>query len=144
MQNTSSELPTCQSCNHAKICYITAHYFYPNISLILKPCDFFWALTNYFWAKHVKRSLTCMHWNSRVIILLRATSCSTWHPRPSAKPLSRSRATIMKSLSGASYWSGCWLYIYVGGKNNLLQKKKSNVTRLQVFLSRLKRVILLL
>lgn len=61
---------------------------------------------------HHWNSLTCIHWKRRVIILLRATSCSTWHPRPSAKPLNRSRATIMKSLSGASYWSGCWLYIY--------------------------------
>lgn len=44
-------------------------------------------------------------------MLLRVTSCSTFAPSPSAKPLSRSRATIMKSLSGASYCSGCWLYI---------------------------------
>lgn len=56
---------------------------------------------------------TCMHWKRRVMMFERATSCSTWPPRPSASPLSRSRATIMKSLSGASYWSGCWLYICV-------------------------------
>lgn len=54
-----------------------------------------------------------MHWKRRVIMFERATSCSTWPPRPSASPLSRSKATIMKSLSGASYWSGCWLYICV-------------------------------
>lgn len=70
------------------------------------------------WAKpyrHTPSQLiyrTCMHWKSRVMMLLRVTSCSTWVPSPSARPLSRSRATIMKSLSGASYWSGCWLYIY--------------------------------
>lgn len=55
--------------------------------------------------------VSCMHWKSSVMMLLRATSCSTWQPSPSARPLSRSSATIMKSLSGASYWSGCWLYI---------------------------------
>lgn len=47
-----------------------------------------------------------MHWYISVRILLRATSCSMLPPSPSAKPLSKSRATIMKSLSGASYWSG--------------------------------------
>lgn len=50
---------------------------------------------------------TCMHWYMRVRMLLRATSCSMVPPKPSASPLRRSRATIMKSLSGASYWSGC-------------------------------------
>lgn len=49
---------------------------------------------------------TCMHWYIRVRMLLRATSCSMVPPKPSARPLRRSRATIMKSLSGASYWSG--------------------------------------
>lgn len=50
---------------------------------------------------------TCMHWYIRVRMLLRATSCSMVPPKPSASPLRRSKATIMKSLSGASYWSGC-------------------------------------
>lgn len=59
-------------------------------------------------------AFTCMHWKSRVMMLERATSCSTCSPKPSARPLNRSSATIMKSLSGASYWSGCWLYICFG------------------------------
>lgn len=50
---------------------------------------------------------TCMHWYMRVRMLLQATSCSMVPPKPSARPLRRSKATIMKSLSGASYWSGC-------------------------------------
>lgn len=49
---------------------------------------------------------TCMHWYRRVRMLLRATSCSMVPPKPSASPLKRSKATIMKSLSGASCWSG--------------------------------------
>ena len=49
---------------------------------------------------------TCMHWNSNLRILLCATRRSMWCSRPSASPLSKSSATIMKSLSGASYCSG--------------------------------------
>lgn len=76
-----------------------------------------------------------MHWKSRVMMLLRATRVSTWPPSPSAKPLKRSRATIMKSLSGASYWSGCWLYIWdtgteekvkVGQQDKISAEKKTH------------------
>lgn len=35
-------------------------------------------------------------------MLLLATCCDMWPSRPSASPLNRSRATIMKSLSGGS------------------------------------------
>lgn len=34
------------------------------------------------------------------------TNCSIWISNPSAKPLNKSRATIMKSLSGTSTWLG--------------------------------------
>lgn len=51
-----------------------------------------------------------MHWYISVRMLLRATSCSMLPPSPSARPLSKSRATIIKSLSGASYWSGWALF----------------------------------
>lgn len=59
---------------------------------------------------------TCMHWYMRVRMLLRATSCSIVPPKPSARPLRRSKATIMKSLSGASYWSG-WDWCSYRNKN---------------------------
>ena len=52
--------------------------------------------------------LTCTHWYSRCMMLLPATSLSMWPSRPSASPESRSRATIMKSLSGMSICSGLW------------------------------------
>lgn len=72
---------------------------------------------------------TCMHWKSSVMMLERATSCSTCPPKPSARPLRRSKATIMKSLSGASYWSGCWLYIYsdIAGNRSPFFWKTQNV-----------------
>lgn len=51
-------------------------------------------------------ALTCIHWYKSCIMLLDITSDSICPLRPSAKPLSKSNATIMKSLSGASNCSG--------------------------------------
>ncbi len=76
-----------------------------------------------------------MHWKTRVMMLLRVTSCSTLAPSPSARPLSRSRATIMKSLSGASYWSGCWLYICTENRKKTSGSEEwSRTTTLRLFI----------
>lgn len=74
--------------------------------------------------------LTCMHWYISVNILLRATSCSMLPPSPSAKPLSKSRATIMKSLSGASYWSGWALCNWKKNNATCNLKKKDHRDRM--------------
>ena len=56
--------------------------------------------------------LTCIHWKSSFSILLLDTRVSICCSSPSARPLRRSRATIMKSLSGGSYCSGFWTLIW--------------------------------
>lgn len=59
---------------------------------------------------------SCIHWYSRCIMLLLETRASIWLSSPSARPDKRSRATIMKSLSGASNCSGFWEFACrVGG-----------------------------
>lgn len=53
---------------------------------------------------------SCIHWYSSCIMLELTTRFSMWLSSPSASPESRSSATIMKSLSGASNCSGCCMW----------------------------------
>lgn len=52
---------------------------------------------------------SCIHWYNKCMIFESTTSFSIWPFSPSASPDRRSRATIIKSLSGASNCSGLWV-----------------------------------
>lgn len=74
--------------------------------------------------------LSCIHWYNSCITLLFNTRRSMWPSSPSANPLRRSNATIIKSLSGASNCSGlcvlaiCWFSVCSTSDTHRLQTKE--------------------
>lgn len=59
---------------------------------------------------HTSGMGSCIHWYSNCIRLEFSTRWLMCPSSPSASPLNKSNATIMKSLSGASNCSGLWLF----------------------------------